>query len=217
MNKTWGSLCTKYVWVYPITCVSVCVCGYRPARSCFSSMQEFRIILPSFSLYNGTLRLSNPILMRGRIVAEKKLFLFLPFSPWGVPPLPRALLSRDKQLTFGMTHSTLISTKYATVPLFEAVNLISEGISHLAIIFWTIKPISGEQGLSGGLFSANYVEPFVSMCYTLLNWAIVVRVIDDTLTQYLIFSSFFYSSIDDRLVLMWVFSHYFKGRLFHNL
>ncbi len=52
--------------------------------------------------------------------------------------------SRDKQLTFGMTHSTLISVKYSTVPLFEGVNLISEGISHLAIIFWTIKPISEE-------------------------------------------------------------------------
>lgn len=52
--------------------------------------------------------------------------------------------SRDKQLTFGMTHSTLISAKYSTVPLFKGVNLISEGISHLAIIFWTIKPISEE-------------------------------------------------------------------------
>lgn len=51
---------------------------------------------------------------------------------------------RDKQLTFSMTHSTLISTKYSTVPLFKAINLISEGISHLAIIFWTIKPISEE-------------------------------------------------------------------------
>lgn len=77
--------------------------------------------------------------------------------------------SRDKQLTFGMTHSTLISAKYSTVPLFKAVNLISEVISHLAIIFWTIKPISEEQGLSRGLFSANYVEPFDSICNTLLK------------------------------------------------
>lgn len=81
--------------------------------------------------------------------------------------------SRDKQLTFGMTHSTLISAKYSTVPLFKAVNLISEGSSHLAITFWTIKPISEEQGLSGGLYSTNYVEPFDSMSNILLKWAIV--------------------------------------------
>lgn len=68
-----------------------------------------------------------------------------------------------------MTHSTLISAKYSTVPLFKAVNLISEGISHLAITFWTIKPISEEQGLSGGLYSTNYVEPFDSMSNILLK------------------------------------------------
>lgn len=85
--------------------------------------------------------------------------------------------SRDKQLTFSMTHSTLISTKYFTVPFFQAVNLISEGISHLAIIFWTIKPISEEQRLSGELYRPNYVRPFVSMSNTLFKWAIVVRAI----------------------------------------
>ena len=75
----------------------------------------------------------------------------------------------DKQLTFGLTHSTLISAKYFTVPLFKAINLISEGISHLAIIFWTIKPISEEWGLSGGRFTANYVQRFDSVSDVLLE------------------------------------------------
>lgn len=121
-----------------------CLClSLPPCLRLHTEISNYFAIKLLFCITMASVRLSNHILMRGWIV-EEKLFLFLfilsvrrsssaPCSPSG-----------DKQLTFGMTRSTLISTKYSTVPLFEAVNLISEGISHLAIIFWTIKPISEE-------------------------------------------------------------------------
>lgn len=99
-----------------------------------------------------------------------------------------------------MTHSTLISTKYFTVPFFQAVNLISEGISHLAIIFWTIKPISEEQRLSGELYRPNYVKPFVSMSNTLFKWAAVVRAI--VIHWHIIFRSLEVIR-SEQAVLMW--------------
>lgn len=126
--------------------LSVCLRVYHQRCSRFSpthpNLKLFWHQTPIL-YYNSSPRLSDHILMRGWIV-EEKLFLFL-----FIPSMRRSSSapcspSTDKQLTFGMTHSTLISTKYSTVPLFKAVNLISEGISHLAIVFWTIKPISEE-------------------------------------------------------------------------
>lgn len=110
-------------------------------------------------------RLPHHILMRGWIVEGKTLFPFLaPCSP-----------PKDKQLTFGLTHSTLISAKYFAVPLFRAINLISEGISHLAIIFWTIKPVSEEWGLSGGAFQCQLRgTASLNVWYSVSKWAIVV-------------------------------------------
>lgn len=79
--------------------------------------------------------------------------------------------STDKQLTFGATHSAVPSVNYFTV-LFWAVNLISEGISHL--IFWAIKPISEEQGQADWLLW----EPFELECITsvsLVQWHAQMR------------------------------------------
>lgn len=74
----------------------------------------------------------------------EKILLFLSFSPCSP--------STDKQLTFW--HDPFHFNKHRALrrPTFsKAVNLISEGISHLAIIFRTINPTSEELGLSGGL------------------------------------------------------------------
>lgn len=105
---------------------------------------------------------------------RESFFLFFPSCILSVWAFLLCSPSWDKQLTFGMTLSTLIREKYFTVPLFKAVNLISEGTSYLAIIFWTIKPISEEWILSRRLFNAHYVEPFERVSTTRAKWAIVV-------------------------------------------
>lgn len=147
-------------------------------RTYLQSFQSSRISIFVRSSLNLFLFLLDEVPI---ICHQSPIFISLTLSTSSSP-------SRHKQLTFSMTHSTLISTKYFTVPFFQAVNLISEGISHLAIIFWTIKPISEEQRLSAELYRPNYVRPFVLMSNTLFKWAIVVRAV--VIHWHIIFGSF---------------------------
>lgn len=150
---------------YPITCV----CIWRLIFYFFSLSirRHFKLFLHQTAIqhHNGPDSwFPNCILMRGRTECKETPLFF-----WGegggmrgaggcrcsssAPCSPR----RDKQLTSGLTHSTLISSKYSTAPLCGAINLISDRISHLAIIFWTIKPISVWRAVSPQLCGTIWV------------------------------------------------------------
>lgn len=106
VNKTWG-ICAIHAWNTPghiqSLCISILICVYHKPWPCFSSTRnKFQHLLIDI------------------------LFYFI-CSLSKAASLCSMLSSRDKQLTFSMTHSTLISTEYFTVLFFIAVNLISGG------------------------------------------------------------------------------------------
>lgn len=85
----------------------------------------------------------------GRLDCDGRADSFI--SLWKASLAPRAPPpTRDKQLTFGTTRSNLITAKHFAV-VADALIVISEGISHLTTILWTIKVTQETSGLREGL------------------------------------------------------------------